>query len=57
MKNIAVIGYGGQGAWHCGQIAKSDVCALKGTYDVREARRVIADSFPVKTYLPREEKR
>ncbi len=35
---IAVIGYGGQGAWHCGQIAKSDVATLAGTCDIMEKR-------------------
>ncbi len=54
MKNIAVIGYGGQGAWHCGQIAKSDVCALKGTYDVREARRQAAEKNGIKVYASNE---
>ena len=37
-KNIAVVGYGGQGAWHCDQILKSDVVNLTGTYDIREIR-------------------
>lgn len=38
MKHFAVIGYGGQGAWHCEQILKSDVASLVGTYDIREVR-------------------
>ena len=50
MKNIAVIGYGGQGAWHCAQIAKSDVCVLAGTYDIREVRRQAAEKNGVKVY-------
>ena len=50
MKNIAVIGYGGQGAWHCGQIIKSDVCTLAGTYDIREIRRAAAQKDGVKVY-------
>ena len=37
-KKIAVIGYGGQGAWHCEQIIKSDVAELVGTYDIRAIR-------------------
>lgn len=37
-KNIAVIGYGGQGAWHCKQILNSDVARLVGIYDIKEAR-------------------
>jgi len=39
MKNVAVIGYGGQGSWHCSQILKSDVANLSGIYDIKEARR------------------
>ena len=31
---IAVIGYGGQGKWHCGQLLKSDVAELAGVYDI-----------------------
>lgn len=37
MKNrIAVVGYGGQGAWHCAQLLKGDVAELTGTYDIRK---------------------
>lgn len=39
---VAVIGYGGQGAWHCSQIIKSDTVELAGTYDINEARRTAA---------------
>lgn len=42
MKRVAVIGYGGQGAWHCSQIQKSDVVCLAGTYDIKENRRAAA---------------
>ena len=31
---IAVIGYGGQGKWHCSQLLKSDVAELAGTFDI-----------------------
>ncbi len=54
MKNVAVIGYGGQGAWHCKQILKSDVCTLAGTYDVREIRRDAAKNDGVKVYESNE---
>jgi len=37
-KRIAVVGYGGQGAWHCEKIRNSDVCELAGIYDIREIR-------------------
>ena len=55
MKNIAVIGYGGQGAWHCGQILKSDVCTLAGTYDIRETRRAAAEACGIRVYGSNEE--
>ncbi len=54
MKNIAVIGYGGQGAWHCGQILKSDVCSLAGTYDLKENRRAAAEANGIKVYASNE---
>ncbi len=37
-KQVAVIGYGGQGAWHCTQNLKSDVVQLGGIYDIKESR-------------------
>ena len=54
MKNVAVIGYGGQGTWHCKQILKSDVCTLAGTYDIREIRRDAAKNDGVKVYESNE---
>lgn len=54
MKKIAVIGYGGQGAWHCGQILKSDVCTLAGTYDIREIRRNAAAANGIHVYESNE---
>ncbi len=54
MKKIAVIGYGGQGAWHCGQILKSDVCTLAGTYDIREVRRNAAAANGIHVYESNE---
>ncbi len=50
MKRVAVIGYGGQGAWHCGQILKSDVCELAGTYDIKENRRKAAEENGIFVY-------
>lgn len=41
-KKMAVIGYGGQGAWHCTQAIASDVVELTGVYDIREVRRQAA---------------
>ena len=50
MKNIAVIGYGGQGAWHCSQILASDVCNLTGTYDIRHVRNDAAKANGIFVY-------
>ncbi len=54
MKHIAVIGYGGQGAWHCTQIQKSDVATLAGTYDIREIRRSAAEATGIFVYASNE---
>ena len=50
MKKFAVIGYGGQGAWHCDQIRKSDVATLVGTYDIRECRCIAAKEKGIYVY-------
>lgn len=54
-KNVAVIGYGGQGAWHCNQILKSDVVSLAGTYDIKENRRAAARDNGIFVYGSNEE--
>ncbi len=48
--NFAVIGYGGQGAWHCDRILNSDVATLSGTYDIREARNEAARAKGIHVY-------
>lgn len=53
-KNVAVIGYGGQGAWHCNQILKSDVVSLAGTYDIKENRREAAKNNGIFVYSSNE---
>lgn len=55
MKKVAVIGYGGQGAWHCEQIIKSDVVELAGTYDIKENRREAARERGIFVYGSNEE--
>lgn len=50
MKKVAVIGYGGQGAWHCSQILKSDVVCLAGIYDIKETRRQAAKENGIFVY-------
>ena len=51
---VAVVGYGGQGAWHCVQIQKSDVVSLVGTYDIKENRREAAKSNGIFVYSSNE---
>ncbi len=55
MKRVAVIGYGGQGAWHCGQIIKSDVAELAGVYDIKENRRNSAKENGIFVYSSNDE--
>jgi len=55
MKKVAVIGYGGQGAWHCSQIIKSDVVVLAGVYDIKENRRQAANENGIFVYASNEE--
>ncbi len=50
MKKVAVIGYGGQGTWHCQQIQKSDVVELSGIYDINEKRRQAAEENGIFVY-------
>ncbi len=54
MKKVAVIGYGGQGAWHCSQILKSDIVALAGIYDIKENRRNAAKENGIFVYESNE---
>lgn len=54
MKRVAVIGYGGQGAWHCMQCIKSDVVELVGTYDIKEKRRQAAKDAGIFVYESNE---
>ena len=55
MKRVAVIGYGGQGAWHCDRILKSDVAELAGTYDIAENRRIAAKNKGIFVYPSNED--
>ncbi len=47
---VAVIGYGGQGAWHCSQIQKSNVVELSGIYDIKDSRREAARANGIFVY-------
>ena len=49
-KTIAIVGYGGQGAWHAAWAQKSDVVSLAGVYDIAEKRMQAAKDNGIKTY-------
>ena len=49
-KNLAVIGYGGQGGWHCQHALTSDVVNLKGIYDIKPERNELARSRGIHAY-------
>ncbi len=38
-KRVAIIGYGGMGAWHAKKLLISDVAEVAGIWDIKEARR------------------
>ena len=49
-KRIAIVGYGGQGAWHATWAQKSDVLELAGIYDIAERRMEAARQNHIHTY-------
>ena len=54
-KNLAIVGYGGQGAWHANWAGKSDVVSLAGIYDIAEKRVKAAIDNGIKVYGSLEE--
>ena len=54
-KSFAVIGYGGQGAWHTRQILASDVASLAGVYDIDPAKNAAAEQNGIHAYGSLEE--
>lgn len=54
-KRLAIIGYGGQGAWHANWAMKSDVVELAGIFDISEKRMNAARELGIYTYASREE--
>lgn len=54
-KNFAVIGYGGQGKWHCSQLSGSDVATLKGVWDIDETKREQATEKGIYVYSSLDE--
>ncbi len=54
-KKLAIVGYGGQGAWHANWALKSDVISLAGIFDISEKRVKAAQDLGIHTYASREE--
>ncbi len=54
-KNVAIVGYGGQGGWHADHCLKSEVVSLRGIYDIKEERITLAQSKGIHTYASFEE--
>lgn len=54
-KKLAIVGYGGQGAWHAGWAQRSDVISLAGVYDISEKRMAAAREVGIHTYSSRDE--
>ena len=54
-KKLAIVGYGGQGAWHATWAGKSDVVELTGVYDIAEKRMSAAREAGIRTYSSLEE--
>ena len=54
-KRLAIVGYGGQGAWHAVWAGKSDVVELAGIYDIAEKRVNAAKENGIHTYASLEE--
>ncbi|MBQ7387687.1 MAG: Gfo/Idh/MocA family oxidoreductase [Clostridia bacterium] len=54
-KRIAIVGYGGQGAWHANHAIKSDVVSLAGIYDIADKRMRAAVDNGIHTYSSLED--
>lgn len=54
-KNIAIVGYGGQGGWHGIMAQKNDVVNIAGIYDIRPERIELAKKRELHVYNSFEE--
>ena len=54
-KKLAIVGYGGQGAWHAQKALASDVIELAGIYDISEKRVKAAIEGGIRVYASLEE--
>lgn len=50
LKNVAIVGYGGQGEWHYEQIKKGNAVRAIGVYDIKEGRCKRAENNDLKVY-------
>ena len=50
-KKLAIVGYGGQGAWHASWAQKSDCIELAGIYDIAEKRTNAAKENGIHTCI------
>ena len=54
-KTIAVVGFGGQGAWHARRALTSDTVELSGIYDINEKRCEAARAENIRVYSSLDE--
>jgi len=54
-KSLAIVGYGGQGAWHANHAMASDVISLAGIFDISERRVDAAKALGIRVYSSLEE--
>lgn len=48
--NIAIIGFGGMGEWHCHQMKASKIMNVVGVYDISEKRQKRAAELGLKVF-------
>lgn len=48
--NIAIIGFGGMGEWHCHQMKASKIMNVVGVYDISEERQKRAAELGLKVF-------
>ena len=54
-KNVVIVGFGGMGHWHAGELASSDVATLLGIYDIKQSVIDDAKKEGIYTYSSFEE--
>ncbi len=54
-KGVAIVGFGGMGKWHAKRILEHDVVELRGTWDIKEDRRRLAQEMNIHVYTSFED--